>query len=120
MKNEVNRTLVVKKTNTYMNFAKRLAIMLSVSLMAVNTWADLTIDFEGEVEDYTAWTFNNLGIYAPEITAHGGDYYGCNYDGSGAATSASITTVNKIAAPSSLSCYISKESGNTTSSTRYI
>ena len=59
MKNEVNRTLMVKKTN-YMNFAKRLVMALAVVLMAANVWSATwnltTNEFESENTTLVVWS----------------------------------------------------------------
>lgn len=95
-------------------------IVLALLFGNLQAWADLTIDFEADdLSDYSDWSFSNIG-FSQDVTVYAGEWYGCNYDGASATTTASITTVNKIAAPSSLSCYISKETKNTTSSTWYI
>lgn len=70
----------------------------------------LSVDFESnDVSRYADWTFNNI-VCAKAITAHSGTYYGST-DGK---STASITTKAKVANPYSITCYISKESGNTT------
>jgi hypothetical protein len=76
----------------------------------------MTVDFESTTSAYTNWVFTNMTSQKNTITAHGGSYYG-NTDGK---ATASIHTKNKIANPLSFSCYISKESNNTTASTWYI
>ena len=59
MKNEVNRTLMVKKTN-YMNFAKRVVMALAVVLMAANVWSATwnltTNEFESENTTLVVWS----------------------------------------------------------------
>lgn len=73
----------------------------------------LVIDFESEAASYTDWTFTNMtSKQTSSITAHGGTYYGTT----GGKATASITTKDKIAKPSTLTFYVSKQSGNTTSS----
>ena len=75
-----------------------------------------TIDFESAAGDYSAWSFSNItSKQTGTITANGGTYYGIT----GAAT-ASVTTISKIASPTSLTAYVSKQTTNTTSSTWYI
>ena len=79
------------------------------------------IDFENEVASYTDWEFTNIGIGEGDITAHGGSKYGKNANDNGnAVTTASIKTKEKIATPQTLTCYVSKTSGNTTESYWYI
>lgn len=75
-----------------------------------------TIDFEGESSTYSDWKFTNLkSQQTGTITAKGGTYYGTTGD-----ATASVTTKNKIASPTSLTAYVSKQTKNTTSSTWYI
>lgn len=77
----------------------------------------MSIDFEGESSTYSDWTFTNLTSHQTgSITAKGGTYYGTT----GGKATASVTTKNKIASPTSLTAYVSKETKNTTSSTWYI
>ena len=78
---------------------------------------DLVIDFESATTAYTNWTFTNMTSHeTSNITAHGGTYYGTT----GGKETASITTKSKIATPYTLTCYVSKQSNNTTASTWYI
>ena len=75
-----------------------------------------TIDFEGESSTYSDWKFTNLkSQQTGTITAKGGTSYGTTGD-----ATASVTTKNKIASPTSLTAYVSKQTKNTTSSTWYI
>ena len=78
----------------------------------------LTIDFENALSTYKEWTFFNIGTANTTITARGGSKYGANINdsGNGVAT-ASITTNEKIANPGTLTCYVSKTSTNTKTST---
>ncbi len=73
---------------------------------------DYTIDFES-ASISSAWTVTNFvtrqtGI----INAHGGTYYGTT----GGKASASLVTAEKVANPSVFTCYVSKQTGNTTAS----
>ncbi len=73
------------------------------------------VDFENE--SYSDWTFTNCeSLQTGSITAHSGTYYGTT----GGKASGSIQTKNIVVSPVSLSCYVSKQSTNTTSSTWYI
>ena len=77
-----------------------------------------TIDFESDVDCYEDWTITNIGTSNTAITAHGGSKYGANINASGNGVStASIQTNETIALPGSFTCYVSKVSTNTTSST---
>jgi len=77
-----------------------------------------TIDFESSLNCYVDWEFDNIGLHNSEITAHGGNYYGANVndDDNGVAT-ATIKTKKPVANPTLFSCYVSKESDNTKTST---
>lgn len=77
------------------------------------------IDFESPASTYTYWKFSNMQSQQSgnsNITAHGGSYYGTT----GGKATASITTQAKVARPKTLTCYVSKQSNNTNSSTWYI
>lgn len=74
------------------------------------------IDFESATSAYTDWKFTTITSQKNTITAYTGAYYG-NTDGKG---SGSIESKSTIAAPGNFSCYVSKESDNTTSSTWYV
>ena len=77
-----------------------------------------TIDFENDVDAYVDWTITNIGTSNTAITAHGGSKYGANINDSGNGVStASIQTKETIDLPGSFTCYVSKVSTNTTSST---
>ena len=79
--------------------------------------ADLIIDFESAADTYTNWTFTNMtSQQTGSITAHGGTNYGTT----GGRETASIVTKSTIATPGSLTCYVSKQTNNTTSSNWYI
>ena len=78
---------------------------------------DLVIDFESATTAYSDWTFTNMeSQQTTTITAHGGTYYGTT----GGKATASIVTKAKIATPYTLTCYVSKQSTNSTSSTWYV
>ena len=80
------------------------------------------IDFESDLDCYTDWTFDGIGIHTSGLTCGSHDAEGSawgsnvNSNDNGVGT-ASITTNDKIANPGVFTCYISKESGNTSSST---
>ena len=79
-----------------------------------------TIDFESDLDDYVDWTMTNAEQAAnganSNINAHEGTHYGTT----GGKATASIQTKTKVALPGSFTCYVSKQSGNTTSSTWYV
>ena len=73
------------------------------------------IDFEEVAAAYTDWTFTNMDSKQTgnnNVTAHGGTYYGTT----GGKATASIVTNAKIATPYSLTCYVTRQSTNTTAS----
>lgn len=76
------------------------------------------IDFENIAAYYTNWTFTNIvgKETNANVTAHGGSYFGST----NGKASGSIQTKKKIATPNSLTCYVSKQSTNTSASTWYI
>lgn len=79
-----------------------------------NQGGSLTVNFENAADSYSDWTFTNMtSQQTSNITAHGGTYYGTT----GGTATASMVTKEKIASPKSLSCFVSKQSTNTTSST---
>ena len=78
--------------------------------------AGYEIDFEDAVEAYTDWTMTNIEQGTSAISAQDGSYYGTT----GGKTTASIETKSKVANPGILTFYVSKTSGNTTSSTWYV
>lgn len=75
-----------------------------------------SIDFENIPSAYTDWTMTNVEQKTADITAHGGTYYGTT----GGKATASIQTKEKIANPGLFTCYISKVTANTTTSTWYV
>ena len=79
-----------------------------------------TIDFENAASSYTFWNITNIVTQKTDengnVLPHGGSYFG-NTDKK---ETGSITTKEKVVTPISLTCYVSKESNNTTASTWYI
>ena len=81
----------------------------------IQTVSGYSIDFESVASAYTDWTFANMESQQTgnsNVTAHGGTYYGTT----GGKASASITTKAIIATPNTLTCYVTKQSNNTTAS----
>ena len=78
----------------------------------------LAIDFEeAHFISYSDWEFNNIGRHTSGITAHGGSAWGTNINAAGnGVKTATITTKEKIAAPGTFTCYISRETTNNTTS----
>lgn len=76
------------------------------------------LDFEKDASTYTNWVFTNIisNYNDSGVTAHGGS----NYGSTGGKASGSIQTKYTIATPQSLTCYVSKQSTNTSVSTWYI
>ena len=90
---------------------------LAISGTAIAPVEGYDVDFEYASDMYPNWTFDNMTTYQTgSITAHGGTYYGTT----GGKATASVTTTSIVANPGTLTCYVSKQSGNTTSSTWYI
>lgn len=79
---------------------------------------NLIVDFEEPTSEYPEWEFSNMTTKQKnsDVPAHGDSYFGTT----GGKASASITTNEKIGSPASLTCYVSKQSSNTTTSTWYI
>ena len=78
-----------------------------------------TFDFEQAASLYSDWTFANMESHQTgnsNVSAHSGTYYGTT----GGKATASITTKEAIATPYTLTCYVTKQSTNTTTSTWYI
>ena len=91
----------------------------SATYTIVQPISGYAIDFEQEASLYTDWTFTNMESKQTgnsNVTAHGGTYYGTT----GGKASASITTKAPVAAPGTLTCFVTKQSTNTTASTWYI
>ena len=88
-----------------------------LTLLMLVVWASgfaqssLSVDFESDLTTYTDWTFKNIAQSAT-VTPHTGTHYGKT----SGTTTAYVQTKNKVEAPHQLTFYISKESGNTTSS----
>ena len=78
--------------------------------------SELIIDFESALSTYKEWTFTNAEQGTGSITAHGGTCYGTT----GGKATAAFQTKEKIANPGTFTCYVSKQSTNTTASTWYI
>lgn len=78
----------------------------------------LTVDFEGTVASYTDWTFTNIKTQCTNagVTPHAGSYFG-NTDSK---TTGSIVTNEKIASPTSIQFFVSKESTNSNAATWYV
>ncbi len=78
---------------------------------------EVGVSFEQELSAYTDWTFTNIvSQQTTQITAHGKTHYGTT----GGKTTASMVTAAKIAGPDELTFYVSKTSGNSTSTTWYV
>ena len=96
-------------------FVAFLLILFTVSIGTAS--AEKSIDFESGTATYSDWTFTNMtSQQSGSITAKGGLYYGTT----GAKATASIQTKEQISSPKSISCYVSKQTTNTTLSTWYI
>ena len=78
--------------------------------------SELTVDFESALSTYREWECTNAVQATGDITAHGGTYYGTT----GGKATAAFQTKNKRANPGTFTCYVSKQTNNTTASTWYI
>lgn len=85
-----------------------------ITVVEAGTSDSEVIDFENIAAYYTNWIFTNIVSKEmnSNVPAHGGSYFG-NTNGK---ASGSIQTKEKIATPNSLTCYLSKQSTNTTPS----
>ena len=100
-------------------FLLRTLLLTLLVIVGVNAWGETktySIDFESSTDIYTDWTFTNITCPANDITAHSGTYCGKT----GGKQTASIVTKEKVAYPAVLTCYVSKQSDNTTASNWYI
>ncbi len=111
-----NKLLTVLQRYTKgIRFVAFLLVLFTVNIGTAS--AEKSIDFESGTATYSDWTFTNMtSQQSGSITAKGGSYYGTT----GGKATASIQTKNQISSPKSISCYVSKQSTNTTSSTWYI
>ena len=95
----------------------------SADYTTIEAIAGYAINFEADdLKQYVDWDMTNVGVHTTGVTsAHSGSAWGSNVNGSdnGVATLI-IKTKEKVAYPGVLTCYISKESSNTSSSTWYI
>lgn len=91
----------------------------SATYTIINPIPGYAIDFESAPVAYVDWEMSNIGVHTSGLTAaHGGSAWGSNVNESdNAVSTASITTKEKVDYPNIFTCYISKESSNTTSST---
>lgn len=92
------------------------AVTVTVSLKEKTT-SDMIIDFESEATAYSDWSFTNIvsNYKNSGVDTHSGAKYGST-DGK---ASGSIQTEEKVT-PVSLTCYLSKQTTNTTASTWYV
>ena len=92
---------------------------LAISGTAIAPVEGYDVDFEYATNMYPNWTFSDITTQQSggnQVTAHGGNYYGTT---NGKST-ASVKTAETVANPGTLTCYVTKQSGNNTSSTWYI
>lgn len=90
------------------------AVTVTVSVEKVLA---MTIDFESEESAYSDWTFNTIfpNYKNTDVDAHGGSKYGST----GGRASGFIKTNEKVT-PASLTCYVSKQTTNNSTSTWYV
>ncbi len=110
-------TLKAVAIDAYGNESEEVVARYTILLTGAET---ATIDFENAASSYTFWNITNIVTQKTDengnVTPHGGSYFG-NTDKK---ETGSITTKEKVVTPISLTCYVSKESNNTTASTWYI
>lgn len=78
-----------------------------------------SIDFENEASLYKDWIFTNMMSKQTgnsNVVAHGDNYYGTT----GGKATASISTTDAVATPYSLTCFVTRQSDNNSSSTWYV
>lgn len=95
---------------------------IKINFEAIPQIAGYNINFEDDLECFVDWEFTNIGIHTSGLTCgshdSGGSAWGSNVNSSGNGVgTAIIKTKEKVAYPDVFTCYISKESSNTTSST---
>ena len=77
---------------------------------------NMTISVDFESNNYSEWKVTNMLLkQTGTISAKEGTYYGTT----GAKESASIATVNTYVSPKSITCYVSKQSSNTNTSSNW-
>ncbi len=110
-------TLKAVAIDAYGNESEEVVARYTILLTGAET---ATIDFENAASSYTFWNITNIVTQKTDengnVLPHGGSYFG-NTDKK---ETGSITTKEKVVTPISLTCYVSKESNNTTTSTWYI
>lgn len=102
----------MKKNYLFKTFLMAFVLML---LGGVNASAEeLTVDFESDASTYTDWTFINFASKQTNtgVTPHGGSFFGTT----GGKETGSLTTVNKISAPTNIIFYVSKQTTNSKAS----
>ena len=107
-------TLKAVAIDAYGNESEEVVASYTILLTGAET---ATIDFENAASSYTFWNITNIVTQKTDengkVLPHGGSYFG-NTNGK---ESGSITSAQKVVNPISLTCYVSKESNNTTAST---
>lgn len=76
-----------------------------------------TIDFDSTLGTYSYWEFSNLTSQSTTKTGHGGTGKMAVTNGT---TTAYAKTKNKVSSPAGLTCYYTKCSSNTNSSSKFI
>ena len=117
---EYSTAISVSGTTTIKAFATKDGLtdseVASATYTIIAPVSGYNIDFETVPAAYSDWTMTNVEQGTSTITAHGGTYYGTT----GGKATASIQTKAKYANPGTFTCYVSKTTSNTTSSTWYI
>ena len=123
--NVYSSAITINETKTIKAFATKTGYddseIASATYTVESDVPGYVIDFESSLTRYTDWTFTGIGNTNTAITANGGSKYGANINESGnGVITAIIQTKDKVANPGTFTCYVSKVSTNTSSSTWYI
>ena len=94
---------------------------IKINFEAIPQIAGYNINFEEDLDCFVDWDFDNIGIHTSGLTCgshdSGGSAWGSNVNSSGNGVgTAIIKTKEKVAYPDVFTCYISKESTNSTTS----
>lgn len=114
---QYSSSFVVAENVTVKAFATLANYKDSAIASKKNGHLTLSIDFESTLDTYSAWDFSNLTSQATNTTGYGGSgkHATCQ-----TASGAYAQTHSKISSPISMTCYYTKCSSNTNSSSKFI